>query len=135
MVEAETRYLGEVLSDARDNDLSTWLCHVTIADLGPHLPGPPSITIKPALGVRTVKDIKVGMHIAVKWSKDMKDGSFMFGLVTAVKPAMWKKRVLTNHVCLDLEHAEEYNGSHVTKGFHVQTKKHGLGWCVYEVTP
>ena len=59
----------------------------------------------------------------------------MFGLVTAVKPAMWRKRVLTNQVCLDLEHAEECDGSPVTKGFHVETKKHGLDWCVYEVTP
>ena len=135
MAEADTRYLSEVLSDARDNDLSTWLCHVTIADLGPHLPGPPSITIKPALGVATVGDIMVGMHIAVKWSKEVEDASFMFGLVTAVRPAMWKKRVLTKQVCLDIEHAEECNGSHVTKGFHVETKKHGTNWCVYEVTP
>ena len=107
---------------------------MTIADLGPHLPGPPSITIKPALGVATVGDIKVGMHIAVKWPKEVEDASFMFGLVTAVRPAMWKKRVLTKQVCLDIEHAEECNGSHVTKGFHVETKRHGTNWYMHEVT-
>ena len=67
---------------------------MTIADLGPHLPGPPSIIIKPALSVATVKEIKVGMHIAVKWTKELENASFMFGLVTAVRPAMWKKRAL-----------------------------------------
>ena len=128
-------YLSEVLSHARDNDLATWLCHVTIADLSPHLPGPPSITIKPDLEVATVGSIKVGMHIAVKWSKEVEDASFMFGLVTAVRPATWRKRVLKEQVCLDMEHAEECEGSHVTKGFHVETKRHGTDWCVYEVTP
>ena len=38
MAETDTRYLSEVLTDARDSDLGSWLTKVTVADILPHNP-------------------------------------------------------------------------------------------------
>ena len=36
MAESDTRYLSEVLSDAIEDDLGSWLTKVTVADISPH---------------------------------------------------------------------------------------------------
>ena len=36
MAKADTRALSQVLADARDDDMSSWMCHITVADVEPH---------------------------------------------------------------------------------------------------
>ena len=106
MAETDTRYLSEVLTDARDNDLGSWLTKVTVADIYPHniisnghlVPLPKS----------RVHSIEVEDYIAVKWNKSQSDASFMFCVVTEVKPSVRRGKVSQVKVQLNLEHTETY---------------------------
>ena len=139
MAETVTRELSEVLANARDNDMGTWLCHITVADVHPHLPGPRSSVLIP-LPISSVYELAVDQHIAVKWNRVVTDASFMFALITAIHPVVYRGRELPNQLRLDLEHSESYTISpgvttNVTKSFHVATREHGRQWCVYDVVP
>ena len=136
MAETDTRYLSEVLTDARDSDLGSWLTKVTVADILPHNPIRNGYLVP--LPKTSVLSIKEQDYIVVKWNKDRRDASFMFCVVTAVKPVVRRGKESKTLLQLDLEHAETYedaNGveTHNTNGWVVSDSGYGKWWCVYDV--
>ena len=136
MDETDVRYLSEVLTDARAKDLGSWLTKVTVADIIPHNPIRNGYLI-PSPKTR-VNDIAVHDYIVVKWNKDLKDASFMFCVVTHVKPVTTRGKVSTTRVILDLEHSETYERAdgvetHTTEGWEISNSGFGSWWCVYDV--
>ena len=136
MEESDVLYLSEVLTNARNEDLDSWLTKVTVADIIHHNPIRNGYLI-PLPKVR-VKDIAVNDYIVVKWNKDRRDASFMFCVVTAVKPVVRRGQESKTLLQLDLEHAETYedaNGveTHNTDGWVVSDSGYGKWWCVYDV--
>ena len=136
MAESDTRYLSEVLSDAREDDLGSWLTKVTVADIYPHniinnghlVPLPKT----------RVHSIEVEDYIVVKWNKSQSDASFMFCVVTATKPIIRRGKMSQVKVQLDLEHTETYKDAdgvrtHYTKGWEISDSGYGSWWCVYDV--
>ena len=136
MAETDTRYLSEVLTDARDNDLGSWLTKVTVADILPHNPIRNGYLIP--LPKTSVHSIKAQDYIVVKWNKSRGDASFMFCVVTHVRPVTNRGKVSTTRVILDLEHTEAYERAdgvftHSTVGWEVSNSGFGSWWCVYDV--
>ena len=139
MAKTVTQYPSQVLTGARNNDMSTRLCHITVTDVHPYCPGPRG-SILILLPISSVYVLAVDQYIAVKWNRVVKDASFMFALITAIHPVVFRGRELPNQLSLDLEHSESYTISpgvttNVTKSFHVATREHGRQWCVYDVVP
>ena len=136
MAEPDTRYLSEVLTDARDSDLGSWLTKVTVADIFPHNPIHNGYLIP--VPKTSVFSIKAQDYIAVKWNKSRSDASFMFCVVTHVKPVTNRGKVSTTRVLLDLEHSETYERAdgvetHTTEGWEISNSGFGSWWCVYNV--
>ena len=131
-----TRQLSPVLSAARENDLSTWLCNITVADLSHDLPGGNTNTLGPR-SINHVSALKVDDYIAVKWNKARDDASFMFCVITAINPVYYRGRLQHDQVKLDLEHTESYevHGERTfnTCEFHISSTDHGKKWCAYDV--
>ena len=131
-----TRSLSQVLSAARDNDLSTWLCNVTVADLSHDPPGGSSQVLGPR-SISLVTDLMADDYIVVKWNTARDDASFMFCLITAIHPVHYRGRLQSDQVKLDLEHTESYlvdgEPTNTTCGFHVSNVGYGKKWCAYEV--
>ena len=136
MAKTGTRYLSEVLSDARETDLGSWLTKVTVADIFPHncitngylVPVPKS----------SVLTIEEQDYIVVKWHKSRSDASFMFCVVTSVKPVIHRGKVSKTRVKLSLEHSETYTRAdgvctHNTDEWVVSDSGYGSWWCVYDV--
>ena len=71
MAETDTRYLSEVLTDARDNDLGSWLTKVTVADILPHNPISNGYLIP--LPKTSVLSTRAQDYIVVKWNKKRRD--------------------------------------------------------------
>ena len=136
MAKTDTRYLSEVLTDARDYDLGSWLTKVTVADILPHNPISNGYLIP--LPKTSVLSIRAQDYIVVKWNKKRRDASFMFCVVTHVKPVVNRGKVSTKKVILDLEHTETYERAdgvftHSTAGWEVSDSGYGSWWCVYDV--
>ena len=131
-----TRTLSEVLSNARDNDLSTWLCNVTVADLSHDPPGGSSQLLGPR-SITRVSNLVADDYIVVKWNTARDDASFMFCLITAIHPVRCRGKLQSDQVKLDLEHTESYlvdgEPTNTTCGFHVSNSGYGKNWCAYEV--
>ena len=136
MDETDVRYLSEVLTNARAKDLGSWLTKVTVADIIPHNPIHNGYLIP--LPKTRVNDIAVNDYIVVKWNRDPEDASFMFCVVTSIKPVIRRGKVSRIMLRLDLEHTETYEGpdgmeTHNTNDWVVSDSGYGKWWCVYDV--